>query len=250
MRPESVEIKATISIAQVTETIGDLGLTGGKQWSILFCEDVTAAVAPSMPLLDTGVILRARKKSGAKGDSTVKLRPCRWSQLDDKFFADHKDESDDTELKIEADWAGPNRALTASMTVDWSDGRLDAVLAGDVGPVELYSAQQLDFLASCSRGRVNLAAITALPVFTATRWDAIPADIGGVELSIRPERWTIPDGDDFLELSIVSDPERAEADQVALDGFLAARSLTVEQGQENKTQRVLRELVGRALATN
>jgi hypothetical protein len=76
MRPESVEIKVTLVGSTVGEAVAILGLPEGKGWRILFCEDVTAGVAPSTPLLDIGVVLRARKKSGTKGDSTVKLLTC------------------------------------------------------------------------------------------------------------------------------------------------------------------------------
>jgi hypothetical protein len=76
MRPESVEIKVTLAGTNVGEAVAALGLPEGRRWRIVFCEDVTTGVAPLTPLLDIGVVLRARKKSGTKGDSTVKLRPC------------------------------------------------------------------------------------------------------------------------------------------------------------------------------
>ena len=104
MRPESVEIKATLTGTDVDRAVAALPLADAKTWRIVFCEDVTGGVAPVTPLLEIGVILRVRGKSGSKGDSTVKLRPCRWSQLTADFFANA--ESDDSELKIEADWAG------------------------------------------------------------------------------------------------------------------------------------------------
>ena len=240
MIPESVEVKVTIS-EQVGEAVSALSLGSGKRWSILFCEDVTAAVTPSTPLLELGVVLRARRKSASKGDSTVKLRPCRWSQLDDDFAENV--EADDTELKIEADWSGSRRSLAAAMTVDWDDGRLDRVRDGDLPPAALFSALQRDFLARCGRGRVNLATVTALPSFEAVRWEAFAATVGGIDLSIRAERWTIAGGSDFLELSIVSDVDGAAESQAALDDFATGRSLIVDRSEENKTQRVLDSLV-------
>jgi hypothetical protein len=98
MRPESVEIKVTLAGSNVDKAINRLELSDGKGWRILFCEDSTAGVGPLAPLLDIGVILRVRKKSGTKGDSTVKLRPCRWSQLSEDFFRNRK--NGDTELKL------------------------------------------------------------------------------------------------------------------------------------------------------
>jgi hypothetical protein len=174
----------------------------------------------------------------------VKLRPCRWSQLDGAFAENSK--ADDEELKIEADWSGPRRSLAAAMTVDWKDGRLDRVREGDLPAAALFSPRQQDFLARCSRGRVNLATVTPLAAFEAVRWDPFPARVGDVDLSIPAERWTIPGAEDFLELSIVSDTAGAAGDQVALNDFVAARSLLVDESRDNKTQRVLDVLVAAA----
>jgi hypothetical protein len=242
VRPESVEIKVTIAGDHVGEAITTLGLTGAATWRIVFCEDVTSGAA-STPLLDLGVVLRAREKSASKGDSTVKLRPCRWSQLDGQYF--HNVENGATELKIEADWAGPRRQLATSMTTKWSDRRASTVEAGQ--PVAgLFTDEQRDFLTRCAPGRINLSAVTALPAFTATRWDSFPATSDGLELSVRAERWTIEDGDDFLELSIVSSVDRAVVDQTALHSLVSSKGLTVDDSPDNKTRRVLSTLVARA----
>ena len=188
-----------------------------------------------------------RKKSGTKGDSTVKLRPCRWSQLSGDFFANR--ENDSTELKIEADWAGPKRTLAASLTTDWDDDRVAAVRSGNLPPAGLFDQEQRRFLKQCGPGRVNLDALTALADITATRWKEFPAKVDGPDLSVRAERWMIDGVIDFLELSIASDLGRAERDQAALHYFLANHALTMEQNQENKTQRVLNYLVARAMST-
>ncbi len=244
MNPESIEIKATVAGVDVDQAVSVLGLSEGKDWRIAFCEDVTFGVAPSTPVLDVGVILRVRGKSGPKGDSTVKLRPCRWSQLSGDFFANS--ETDESELKIEADWAGVKRTLAASLTADWDDDRLARVRSGELPAASLFTGEQARFLEQCSPGHVNLDAVTALADITAMRWKEFPAKVEGLELSCRAERWSLDGAFDFLELSIVSDLERAEQDQAALHYFLADHSLTVEQSQENKTQRVLTHLVARA----
>ena len=247
MRPESVEIKVTLAGSNVGDAVAALGLPEGQRWRILFFEDVTTGLVPSTPLLEIGVVLRARRKSGAKGDSTVKLRPCRWSQLSRDFFANR--DNDSTELKIEADWAGRKRTLAASLTTDWDDDRVVAVQSGNLPPADLFNPEQRRFLEQCSPSRVNLGALTALADITATRWKEFPAKAAGRDLSVRAERWEIDGAIDFLELSIVSDLARAERNQAALQDFVADRSLVEEQNQENKTQRVLSYLVSRAVST-
>ena len=159
VRPKTVEIKVTVAGDHVEEAVSTLALTDGDRWTIMFCEDVTPGAA-STPLLDLGVILRARRKSETKGDSTVKLRPCRWSQLDKQYFANVDD--DVTELKIEADWTESGRQLAASMTAKWSDRRIAKVQAGGEPPAALFNDRQQDFLTLCGRGRVNLSALARI----------------------------------------------------------------------------------------
>jgi len=239
MHPETVECKVTIAGSTVETAVQTLPLQGDAHWSIVFCEDVTAG-ARGTPLLDLGVILRARRKSSTKGDSTVKFRPARWSQLNDRFFSNSDD--DDTEVKIEPDWAGDRRSLAASMTLKWSDGRITSADSGAQPAAALLSDRQRDFLAACAPGRVNLAAVITLPSFAAVRWEPFEARAMGRTLSVRGERWTLAD-DDFLELSISSDVESADADQAALEAFLTSQGLTADQSSSNKTERVLRTLV-------
>jgi hypothetical protein len=242
MVPESVEIKVTLAGSDsVAAGIAAFGLGAGKAWSIVFFEDVTQGVGPVTPLLDLGVILRARRKAGSKGDSTVKLRPSRWSQLSDGFSANR--ENDPSELKIEADWAGPKHVLATALTQDWEDGRLSTVAAGTAVPRGLFSAEQQQFLVECARGRVALTAVCALPAINATRWNSFDVTQDGVRLGVRAERWRFEDRFDFLELSIVSTVEAARRDQVALESLVADRGLTADGAAESKTQRILGELV-------
>ncbi|MFD3401574.1 hypothetical protein ACFWUU_12880 [Kribbella sp. NPDC058693] len=244
MRPEKVEIKVTLADApdpaaparHVEEAVERLGLTGADPWTVVFCEDVTDAAA-STALLDIGVVLRVRGKTATTGDSTIKLRPSRWSQLDPEYFENVDADEDNLEdLKIEADWAGEKRSLAASMTVKWSDSRL----ADGRQVAELFSKKQLDFLATSSVGRVNLAAVSMLPPITATRFGEITVD--GLTSKVRGERWRV-DELDFLELSILVKPKNAVAAQAALTAFMQQKQLPVDDSQVSKTRRVLEHLI-------
>jgi hypothetical protein len=168
MGPESVEIKGDSGRQQRRRGNQETGASDGQAWRVLFCEDVTTGVAPLTPLLDIGVVLRARKKSGIKGDSAIKLRPCRWSQLSDDFFANRKNGT--AELKIEADWAGSKRSLTASLTTKWDKDRVDAVRSGRLRAAGLFDEERRRFLQDCSNGRVNFEALVALADSAAARW--------------------------------------------------------------------------------
>ena len=91
MRLDGIEIKVTVAGDQTPAALAALGLAADRPtWQIYFCEDVTEGLSPGTPLLDAGVILRARDKPGAKDDTTAKLRPCRRSQLPDRWLAAEK----------------------------------------------------------------------------------------------------------------------------------------------------------------
>jgi hypothetical protein len=240
MRLDSVEIKATIGRDQVDDAVEKLNLEPDRPpWSIYFCEDVVAAVSTGTPLLDAGVVLRARKRPG-RDDATIKLRPCRRSQLTNHWL--RAKEGDGWEFKVEADWAGPRRVLAASLTADRSQRVIAAVSAGERPVQDLFTAEQRDFLHDCAGVAINLDTLTTLPPVAASRWDPFAVQTGSSKLEIRAERWTVGPLD-FLELSIVADADDAERDQAALTEYLQSLGFTPDANQDSKTRQVLHYLV-------
>ena len=249
MRFDGVEIKVTLGGDGIGAAVDALGLPSGVDpWRIYFCEDVTPGLDPGTPLLDRDVVLRARDKPGGKDDTTIKLRPCRRSQLTGHWLAASDGKSDSGEkweVKVEADWAGDRRALSASHTSDRHEGLVADVADGRRPVEDLFTAEQLDFLHDCAGPAVNLETLTVLPPVTATRWKTVGTAPPG--LGVRAERWTV-DHLDLLELSIVADLAEARGRQEALTDFVRARGLAVDAEQQAKTRRVLEHLVRRALA--
>jgi hypothetical protein len=243
MRLDDVEIKATIAGERTPEAVQALGLPpGGPTWEIFFCEDVTAGLPVATPLLEAGVILRARSKPGGKDDATVKLRPCRRSQLTDSWLT--AEEGEAWKLKVEADWAGERRSLATSLTADRRGGVVSGVARGEGSVEDLFVHDQLDFLRDCAPIRINLGALSVLPPVTATRWDTVAS--APARLKLRAERWTVGDLD-FLEMSTVSPVEDAPARQKLLSEFVVSLDVGPLPDQENKTKQVLRQLVERVL---
>lgn len=238
MRLDSVEIKVTLPSAQAGPAVEAFGLgAGGRRWEVSFCEDVARGTAPATPLLDTGVVLRARHKGGAKADTTIKLRPGRRSQLTPYWLEQH--ETDDWELKVEADWSGDRRVLAAALTADRPGDRIADVRAGRLPLSQLFHDGQQRFLADGSPIRINLDVLTLLPPVTAVRWPEFEVD---PKLSVRAERWTVDDLD-FLELSIVADPDEAADRQAALHQYVTAHGFQPDPTAETKTRSVVGHLV-------
>jgi hypothetical protein len=179
---------------------------------------------------------------------TIKLRPCRASQLTDRWLADTA-----KELKVEADWAGDRHVLAASLTEDRRESLIPAVAARQRAFAELFTRPQLDFLTDCAGATINLDALTILPAVTAVRWGK-DVKVGPRELGFRAERWTVGDLD-FVELSAVVEAgedtstaiKEAAIKQAKILAFVESLGISVPQDQETKTRQVLNYLVASTL---
>ncbi len=240
MRLDEVEIKISFSPGATERSIEELDLprqTDG--WKIYFCEDVNPG-APGTPLLDLGVVLRARVRPGADDDMTVKLRPCRGSQLIERWVAET------VELKVEADWAGGRQVLAASLTRQRPESLVKEVVARQRPVQDLFTGSQREFLTECVAGGINLEALTVLPPITAVRWRSV--SVAPPELGLRAERWAVDDLD-FLELSAVAPIDQAPAKQAAMLQFVRSRGLVVPDEQEPKTRLIMEHLVHNSLGS-
>jgi hypothetical protein len=229
-----VEIKVNVA-GPVQDALTILGLDGGAERRIWFLEDVTPGLDPSLPLLNAGVVLRVR--SGTSADSTVKLRPCRLTQLTPDWTEDFQDkDGDEFEYRVEEDWAGPRRSLAASAVQDLDPGLVTAVTDDEANPETLFGKKQRRFLRDCADLRINLDALALLGPVRATKWKNIA--IGDFETNL--ERWQAGTLD-FLELSIrvKDDPE---PQQRGFEGAVRDLGLVIDDDREPKTRRVLAEL--------
>ena len=206
-------------------------------WQIHFCEDLNPG-APGTPLLDLGVILRARIRPDDEDDVTVKVRPCQGSQLTDRWVRETE------ELKVEGDWAGDQQVLAASHTEKRPETVIPAVVAQQRPPSDLFTYHQLQFLTECAGVTINLDALTVLSPVTAVRWKKVA--VSPPELGLRAERWTVGDLD-FLELSAIAPVEDAPAKQAAIARFVRSLGLDIPDEQAPKTRQVMEHLVRASL---
>jgi hypothetical protein len=239
MRLDGVEVKVSIGGPDVAAAVAALGLgPGGGPRGIGFIEDATVGMV--LPLFHQGVVLRVRQVEGEEGDATVKLRPCRRSQLTASWLDQKKGAG--WKLRVEEDWAGTRRVLAASNVADLEQDLIAAVLAGTEPVHRLFTDGQQRFLSDCVRMPLNLDALTLLPMVTATRWDDV--EVKGVK-DVVAERWRIDDLD-FLELSLKKDGvDEARSAQAQLEQGVQALGLERDD-DTSKTERVLAHLVGLA----
>jgi hypothetical protein len=233
---EPVEIKVNVAGA-VPAAIGLLSLDEGEPREIYFVEDLTPGLSSAFPLLAAGVVLRLRVEADGSGDSTVKLRPCRRSQLA-RDWSEPAAEKNDWEYRIEGDWTGARHVLAASYVKELAAADL---AAGVQDPVQAFVRKQLDFIEACAPIRINLAALTVLGPIAATRWTKI--DVGSVG-KVNAERWQIG-ALDFLELSRKVDADEAELAQAELSYAAVRAGLAIDRSSASKTEQVLEVLVSR-----
>src|SRR5262245_15577980 len=110
---DAAEIKVNVAAEDITRAIEVLELDDDSALRIWFYEDATPGAG--IPLLTAGLALRVRADEDG-GDSTVKLRPCRRSQLTPHWVG--VAESADSPLKVEQDWSGERRVLAVSAKAD------------------------------------------------------------------------------------------------------------------------------------
>jgi hypothetical protein len=226
-----VEIKVNVA-GPVADALVVLDLDGGSQRRIWFLEDLTPGLEPPLPLLSAGVALRLR--TGKSGDSTVKLRPCRRTQLTPEWVEGFQTRND-FEYRVEADWAGQRRSLAASAVLELEPGLIDAVIVEGADIGTLFGGKQRDFLRECVDLRIALGGLAPLGPVQATKWKNVK--VGGFDTTI--ERWTTEDLD-FLELSIRTE-SGAEQQQLGFEAAVRALGLAIDE-QESKTRRVLTNL--------
>lgn len=227
---EPVEIKITVDVG-VDHAVDELcrgPATPGRL--IWFLEDTTPGLESPLPLLTAGVILRLRSNEHGKDDSTVKLRPCRRSQLAEGW--NQSWENGGLKFRIEQDWAGERRCLAASCVAKSRGGTVSEVVHDPTRYVEAFAERQLEFLAECSDLVMSLPGLTVLGPIRATTWEETVVE-GAVA-----ERWTVGT-EDFLELSIrCDDPTTAKDQQAAFERAVRER-VEPESSGRPKTRRVL-----------
>ena len=234
MPDEPVEIK--VNLAQPAEAVQTLQLPDGEPRRIYFLEDQTPGLASRYPLLTAGVVLRLRAEADGAGDCTVKLRPCRRTQLVDEWRVTD-DTHEDWTYRIEGDWTGDKRVLSASLVTDLTANEIAAALTA---PEKAFSARQLNFLRACTGLPLEPASLTVLGPVAATKWSKVR--VGDVR-KVNAERWQVG-GLDFFELSRKVDGGEAAAALAELATAAVSSGLTLDTDLRSKTEQVLDTLAG------
>jgi hypothetical protein len=232
---DGVEIKVTLDADQIEDGLAafdlDRGLASRRQ--IWFCEHVAPLEPVALALSARGLILRLRSTDG-KADSTLKLRGP-GGGLDPESWR-RRTRSAGKKAKIEGDWAGSRRLVSASLDGAPDNQRLVDVLGSHGEVSELFSGEQVELL---REWLVPLEGLDVLGPIEALKWDRADR---GLDDKIAAEIWRVDDGLSFLELSIRVEAAPAAAKQ-AFEALVRTRGFEIRV-QDTKTKIVLERLAG------
>ena len=244
-RPGTIKIKATIAGDEVRTALAAYGLSGSaaRSHEVYFCE--RPSPVGLLPLLDDAVIMRIRRHRQGPGDVTVKLRPCRPGQLSGQWSTFRR--SAHHELRIKGEWTHDRHVVAASLVHSVpADDLRQALDSRPLGLGHLFSARQRRYLAECANLDLDLDDLRLLGPVDARQWRLREPRFG-----VTAERWTgrvpgDPSGINFLELSVVADPDDAALVQPAFLASIRRRGLDPYAFQQTKTRRVLQRLAASA----
>ena len=183
-----------------------------------------------LELYDGGLVLRARVTQGDDDDSTVKVRPATlkgdapWRQIGG--------------VEVELDVSGKGPMCSAKLDDNPEHGEVEDVEIEQRPIGSLFSQRQEDLVKAYAPRGVGFDDLEVLGPVDARKWVFDGLDDFPYTLCI--EEWSLPDTTRFIELSVKVKRKAAPGAQAAFHALLERIGVTVAQGQEQKTPRVLR----------
>jgi len=227
---DSVELKLTIPAGAHRATIRGLPLdpVEAQPRQVFFFD------TPDLALNNAGVIVRARRIQGGKGDTVVKLRPV----VPDDLPADLRASA---MFKTEVDVVPGGFVCSGSFKGRTSGSDVRDVANGQKPLRKLFSKQQRAFYEAHAPEGIELDALTILGPTFLLKGTFTPKELGR---RLTVEMWLYPDGSRILELSTKAAP--AETFQVAAEtrAYLSGLGLALGGAQEPKTRAALEFFAG------
>jgi hypothetical protein len=232
---DSVELKLTVPTDEHRATIARLPLdpVNTQPRQVFFFD------TPDLALDKAGVVVRARRIQGGRGDTVVKLRPVVPAELP-------KELRKSPLFKVELDVLPGGIGVVSGSFKGVSDGlRIREAVAGTRPISKLFSKEQRAFFRDHAPASVDLDALVPLGPTFILKATFTPAEF---RRRIVAELWLYQDGSRILELSTKCLPN--EAFQVATEArvYLSEHGVTLSGEQATKTRTAL-EYFSKQMAT-
>src|SRR3954453_777660 len=235
----SVELKLTVPATAHRATIQGLPMdpVEAQPRQVYFFD------TPDLQLYRAGVVVRARRIQGGRGDTVIKLRPVEPDQIP-------SDLKNNASFNIEVD-ALPGGFVCSASFKGRSNGQdIRAAVGGKKKLSKIFSKEQRAFYREHAPAGIDLDALAALgPTFILKgRFDVQMGLDGERPRSMVAEVWLYPDGSRLLELSTKCLPKEALAVAAETRAYLADAGVPTTAAQETKTRTAL-EFYSKALAS-
>jgi len=184
---------------------------------------------PDLSLNKAGIVVRARRIQGGRGDTVIKLRPVVPSELPEDLRTSGS-------LNVEVDVLPGGFVCSASFK-GRSDGAsiLDAV-AGKRPLRKVFSRDQRTFYAERAPAGIDLDSLIPLGPTYVLKGQFTPPELGR---RVVAEMWLYPDGSRILELSTKCLPSEAFQVSAETRAYMAERGIKLGGTQQTKTRAAL-----------
>jgi hypothetical protein len=222
---DSVELKVTLPESGQRSAIAALGLDPMEaQIRQVFFFDT-----PELALNGSGVVLRARRVQGRRGDTVVKLRPVVPDELPDDLRSSGS-------VGVEVDAMPGGYVCSASMKGRTTNDEIRETVAGRRSLRKLFSKEQRAFLAAHAPEGISIDDLRVLGPTFVLKQTIQPPDFGR---RLVAELWLIPDGSRVFELSTKCPPADTVSVAVEARAYLEGLGLDLDPDPQTKTKATL-----------
>lgn len=184
---------------------------------------------PDLRLNQAGLIVRARRSAGGRGDTVVKLRPIDPISIDAEL-------RHDAAFKIEIDFMPGGYVCSGSAKGRCSAQDVLDVTDGNAPLESIFSRNQLEFYAAHAPGGVSMDELVPLGPTFMLRLRHQPKRF---DRPIIVELWLYPDGSRVLELSTKGDPQEAFQLGAEFRAFIVSSGILLGNQALTKTNSAL-----------
>ena len=181
---------------------------------------------PDLALNRAGLILRARRFQGGKGDTVVKVRPVDPATIDPDL---RRSES----FKVELDAMPGGFVCSASFKGSCDGSEVADVASGAMPLRSLFSKEQLAFFDARAPKKLRMDKLVVLGPILLLRAKHRAKELGR---NLVVELWIYPDGSHVLEISTKCEPREAFQVSAEFRSFLAERGIDAGSEQDSKTR--------------
>lgn len=223
---DSVELKVSVPSTAHGATIRGLGIdpVEAEPRQIFFFETA------DLELNAAGVVVRARRIQGGRGDTVVKLRPVTPADLPQEL-------RQNPAVKVEVDIIPGGFVCSASFKGKSTGKDIRDAVSGRLPLRKIFTKDQRAFYEQHAPAGIELDSLVALGPTFILKAELPPGEFGRTLVA---EMWLYPDGSRILELSTKCQPEQTFQVAAEARAFLTQRGVKLGGGvQQTKTKAAL-----------